>query len=41
MNVSDVINPQTIKVFNDMQKLNTREEMIEYLRSLPRKNEDI
>ena len=41
MRVSDIINTQTVKIFNDMQKLNTKEEMIEYLRSLPRKEEDI
>lgn len=38
---SDIVNSETIKIFNEMQKLETREEMIEYLKSLPRHDEDI
>lgn len=41
MRISDIINIETIKIFSDMQELNTREEMIEYLKSIPRKDEDI
>ena len=40
MRIFDIINPQTIEIFNNMQKLETREEMIEYLRSLPRRDEE-
>lgn len=39
--LSDIFNAETIKILNDLQELNTKEEMIEYLRSLPRKQEDI
>lgn len=41
MKVSDIVNKETIEIFNHMQKLDTKEEMIEYLRSLPRRDEDI
>lgn len=41
MRISDIINEQTIEIFNHMQELDTKEEMIEYLRSLPRREEDI
>lgn len=39
--ISDIVNRETIKIFDEMQKLETREEMIEYLRSLPRHDGDI
>lgn len=39
--ISDIINRETIEIFNHMQTLETREDMINYLRSLPRKDEDI
>ena len=39
--MGEIFNRDTRKVFEEMQKLETREEMIEYLRSLPRKEEDI
>ena len=40
MRISDVINKETIEIFNKMQELDTKEEMIEYLRSLPKKDEE-
>ena len=40
MRVSDIISRSAVKIFNDMQKLDTREEMIDYLRSLPREDEE-
>ena len=39
--IGEIFNRDTKRIFEDMQKLETREEMIEYLRSLPRKDEDI
>lgn len=38
MRISDIVNKETIKIFNDMQELKTKEEAIEYLRALPRKD---
>lgn len=39
--INDIINRETIEIFNKIQTLETREDMIDYLRSLPRKDEDI
>lgn len=42
MRISDIINKETIEIFNHMQELDTKEEMVEYLRTVPRKEgEDI
>lgn len=39
--IGEIFNRDAKTIFEEMQKLETREEMIDYLRSLPRKDEDI
>lgn len=39
--IGDIFNRDAKKIFEEMQKLETREETINYLRSLPRKKKDI
>ena len=39
--MNDIMTKTPFEIFKEMQELETREEMIKYLKALPRKDEDI